>query len=59
MILKEQLDEFKKIYKEKFGEESSDEEARESAEKILSLVKIVYKPTTTEEYKKLQKNSKK
>ena len=59
MILKEQLDEFKKIYKEKFGEESSDEEARESAEKILSLVKIVYKPTTTEEYKKLQKYSKK
>jgi len=55
MISKESLGEFKKIYKEEFGEEISDQEALEQATKLLRLVEIVYKPTTQEEYDKIQK----
>jgi len=55
MISKESLGEFKKIYKEEFGEEISDQEALEQATKLLRLVEIVYKPMTQEEYDKVQK----
>jgi len=41
---KEDLDSFKQIYKEEFGEEISDAEARRVATKLVNLVKIIYKP---------------
>ena len=55
MISKERLKEFKKIYKRRFGKILSDQVALESATKLLTLVKIIYKPITQEAYDKLQK----
>ena len=55
MISKEQLEEFKKIYKKEFGKDISDKEALESATKLMHLVEIVYKPMTQKEYDKVQK----
>ena len=43
-ISKEELEEFKKIYKEEFGEDLSDEEAREVAQRLLGFIKLVYRP---------------
>jgi len=44
MISKESLDEFKKIYKEEFGEEISNEEALEKAINLLNLFNAIYRP---------------
>ena len=55
MISREKLKEFKKIYKERFGEYLSDQVALEKAIKLLNLVKAVYQPMTKEEYDKVQK----
>jgi len=41
MLSKEQLQEFKRLYRERYGKDISDEEAVEQALKLLSLVKIV------------------
>jgi len=43
-ISKEELEEFKKIYKEELGEELSDEEAREIAQSLLGFTALVYRP---------------
>jgi len=55
MISKEELKEFKKIYKKSFGENLSNQVALEKANKLLNLVKAVYQPMTKEEYDKVQK----
>lgn len=55
MIYKEELKEFKKIYKKRFGENLSDQVALEKATQLLNLVKAVYQPMTKEEYDKVQK----
>ena len=55
MISKEELKEFKKIYKKRFVEHLSDQVALEKATKLLNLVKAVYQPMTQEEYDKVQK----
>ncbi len=44
MISKEALEEYKAIYKAKFGEDISDQEALDQAIKLLTLVDIVYRP---------------
>lgn len=44
MISKEALEEFKKIWKEEFGEEPSDEVATEEAMALLTMFNAVYKP---------------
>ena len=54
MISKEELKEFKKIYKKRFGENLSDQVALEKATKLLNLVKAVYQPMIKEEYDKVQ-----
>ena len=59
MISKEHLDKFKKIYKEQFGIELSEQDALEKATKCLRLVELVYKPITKEDYDKLQKRRQK
>jgi len=44
MIPQKTLDEYKRIYKEKTGEDLSDQEALEQATKLITLVKAVYRP---------------
>ncbi|MDD5639668.1 MAG: hypothetical protein PHR47_02580 [Candidatus Pacebacteria bacterium] len=55
MISEEALKEFKSIYKKEFSIDLSNKDALESATKLLTLVKAVYKPMTKEEYEKIQK----
>lgn len=43
-ISQKQLTNFKRIYQENFGVELTDQEALELTHKLLSLVKLVYKP---------------
>ena len=55
MISEKELKKFKAIYKKEFGIELSDQDALESATKLLRLVEIIYKPMTKEEYERVQK----
>jgi len=43
-ISKKELEEFKQIYKNEFGEDLSDEEAREIAQRLLGFISLVYRP---------------
>lgn len=54
-LIKEQLDEFKRIYKEECGVDLNDNEALEKATSLARLVEIVYKPRTKQELGKAQK----
>ncbi len=58
MLSKESLEEFKKLYKKRFGKNLSDQVALEKATKLLNLVKAVYRPMTQKEYDKVQKRRK-
>lgn len=58
MISQEALEEFKAIYKKQFGIDLSDQDALEKATKLLTLMKLVYKPMTKEEYDMVQKRRK-
>jgi hypothetical protein len=58
MISSEQLQEYKRIYKEHFGKDISDAEALESATKLISLVKAVYKPMTKKEFEFVEERRK-
>ena len=62
MLSKEQFEEYKRIYKEEFGEEkfNSRTEAQllEEAIKLITLMKIIYKPMTQEEYDRVQSRRK-
>jgi len=40
----EAIDELKQLFKDHYGVEMSDEDARESAENLLNMVKAVMKP---------------
>jgi len=44
MISKESLEKFKKLYKERFKEELSDEETLRKATRLLNLYRAVYIP---------------
>lgn len=59
MISNEQLEEFKRIYRKQFGRNISDQDALESATKLLDLLMVVYKPMTREEFSKLEERRKK
>ncbi len=48
MITKEALEEFKQIYKNQTSETLSDQEALESATKLLNIIQLVYKPIPKE-----------
>jgi rubrerythrin len=54
-ISKEHLDKFKELYKKKTGKDISDQDALESATKLINLVKAVYRPMTKDDYDKVQK----
>ena len=48
------LDEFRRIYKNEFGEDITREEAREKGSSLLRLVKAVYKPITQKQVDDLE-----
>lgn len=48
MLSKLAIEEYQKIFKEEFGEEISDEEAREQGERLIQLFKVIYKPIPEE-----------
>jgi len=57
MLSKKALEDFKRIWKEEFGEEPSDEVAVEQATKLLTLMNAVYRPVKKEWVKEyLQKH---
>jgi hypothetical protein len=43
-ISKEELEEFKRIYKEELNEDLPDDEAREVAQRLLAFTALVYRP---------------
>lgn len=44
MLFKEAIEEFKKLYKEQYGEELNDFVASEAANRLVRMVELVYKP---------------
>lgn len=44
MLSEEMVLKFQKLYKEKFGEEISKEEAYEQGIKLLKLIQVIYRP---------------
>ncbi|OGN13826.1 MAG: hypothetical protein A3J47_03795 [Candidatus Yanofskybacteria bacterium RIFCSPHIGHO2_02_FULL_43_22] len=53
MISDEALEEYKKIYKEEFGEYISDEKTLELAINLLNIMNVVYRPIKREWLKDL------
>ena len=45
-ITDKELDEFRRIYKKRFGKAITREEAREQGSSLLRLMKVVYQPVT-------------
>ena len=58
MISEKALEEFKRIWREQFNEEVSDEKAIESATKLLTLMNAVYRPVKKEWLEELEKKDK-
>jgi len=50
-IPKKHLDEFKKIYKQDYGEDLSDDEAQEIAGRLIRIMKIIAQPLPGEKKK--------
>lgn len=59
MISEKALKEFKTIYKRKTGKDTSDQETLESATKLITLVKAVYRPIPKEWLEEYEKNNSK
>ena len=55
MLSDEQIKRFQELWKQRFGEEISREEAYEKGAKLMRLVELTYKPMTHEEFELLQK----
>lgn len=58
MVSEKELEKFKTIYKNRFGVELSNSDALEKAIKLLSLMKLIYRPMTEQEYKILENRRK-
>jgi len=54
-ISEAQLTSFKSLYKQHFGEELNQAEAREKAIKLLRMIQLIYKPITKVEYHQVLK----
>lgn len=54
-LTKEDIEKFKKLYKEHYGEEINDFVAYEAANRLVQMVKLIYKPITKEQYDKIEK----
>ena len=59
MISKEALEEFKKIYKEKYGEDISDKEALDLGINLLTMFNAIYCPVKKEWLKEYEERNKK
>lgn len=57
MISNEHIQEFKRLYKNRFGKELTDVEAREKGSALVRFLKIIYKPMTKEEFDELAKRN--
>ena len=57
MISNEHIQEFKRLYKNRFGKELTDAEAREKGSALVRFLKIIYKPMTKEEFDELAKRN--
>ncbi len=57
MISDEHIQKFKKLYKNRFGIELSDAEAREKGTSLVRFLKIIYKPMTKEEFDELARRN--
>ena len=57
MISDERIQEFKRLYKNRFDKELSDAEAREKASALVRFLKIIYKPMMKEEFDELAKRN--
>lgn len=44
MLSKEALEDFKKIWREQFGEDISNEDAMEQATRLLNICRVVFQP---------------
>lgn len=58
MLSDEQIGKFQTLWKSRFGQEISREEAYEKGAKLLRLVELIYKPMTEDEFKIVQKRRK-
>ena len=54
MLSDEQITKFQTLYRNRFGEEISREEAYEQGVKLIRLVELIYKPMSEKEYQNLQ-----
>ena len=57
MISDKYVQEFKKLYRDRFGKELSDAEAREKTSALVRFLKIIYKPMAKEEFDELAKRN--
>lgn len=58
MLSKEAIEEFKKLYKEQYGEELNDFVASEAANRLVRMMDLVYRPIPKaweEEYNRIKK----
>jgi hypothetical protein len=55
-LLTPDLEKFQSLYKSEFGIELSKEDAYEKGIKLLSLMSLVYKPMSKNEYSSIQKH---
>lgn len=53
MISDKHIQKFKKLYKNRFGKELTDAEAREKGSALVRFMKIIYKLMTKEEFDEL------
>lgn len=56
-LSKEQIEEFKKIYKQETGKDISDEEALDSATSLVEMVRLIYKPIKKADFEKYNKEN--
>ena len=56
LLSKEAIKEFKQIYRQEFSEKISDQTALELALNLLNLFRVIYRPITKEELKKIKKS---
>lgn len=54
-ISDERLEQFRELYRTRYGKEISKEQAYEQAEKLLCLLRRIYRPMTIERFEEIQK----
>ncbi len=55
VISDEQLAEFQRLYKNRYGKEISKEQAYEQGMKLICMLKCIYKPMTKESFEAIHK----